>query len=459
MTGSSGRLRRRLLAVTAGAAAISLLASPALAHGGGLGNVGGRAVSIPTWLVVLTGGGAVGASFVLASFVTDRQLIGAVDGWRRQLPTPGRVLVGLTRLIGVGALGLTVLVGGLGPPSARANLGLLIVWVGWWAGYTMTTYLAGNSWPVVNPWRTIASGLPSLDRTYPVRLGAWPATVALLGFIWLEVASPVSDAPGVLVIVVVAYTVVTLTGAWVYGAGTWFDSADPVARVFGCYGRVAPLSADGDGVSVRLPGAGLTELSLRDRTEVGFIVALLWVTTFDGLVSTAAWTNVEGVLVGAGVPLDVLLPVTLLAGFMTFMGIFLAASRASRVMGDSCLTAGELARQFAPSLLPIAAGYHLAHYLGYFLSLAPSIPAVAAAPFDPPPSVPVLALPGWFDLVGMVAILLGHLLAIWVAHATAYDLFPGRLQAIRSQYPFIAVMVVYTMTSLWIVAQPEAVGL
>ncbi|MFT4881252.1 MAG: hypothetical protein ACI9HI_001255, partial [Salinirussus sp.] len=56
---------------------------------------------------------------------------------------------------------------------------------------------------------------------------------------------------------------------------------------------------------------------------------------------------------------------------------------------------------------------------------------------------------------GMAAILLGHVLAIWVAHATAYDLFPGRLQAVRSQYPFIAVMVFYTMTSLWLLAQPE----
>jgi hypothetical protein len=45
---------------------------------------------------------------------------------------------------------------------------------------------------------------------------------------------------------------------------------------------------------------------------------------------------------------------------------------------------------------------------------------------------------------------------VWVAHARAFELFAGRLQPIRSQYPFVVVMVVYTMTSLWIVAQPFA---
>jgi hypothetical protein len=46
--------------------------------------------------------------------------------------------------------------------------------------------------------------------------------------------------------------------------------------------------------------------------------------------------------------------------------------------------------------------------------------------------------------------------AIWVAHAVAYDLFPSRMQAIRSQYALTAVMVFYTMTSLWIVSRPYA---
>jgi hypothetical protein len=106
-------------------------------------------------------------------------------------------------------------------------------------------------------------------------------------------------------------------------------------------------------------------------------------------------------------------------------------------------------------LLPIAAGYHLAHNLVSVLVLGPTFVAVAAAPLSPPPSPPQLAgLPGWFGGLEFAFVLLGHLLAVWVAHATAYELFPSRLQAVRSQYGVTAVMVCYTMLSLWIVAEP-----
>jgi len=188
---------------------------------------------------------------------------------------------------------------------------------------------------------------------------------------------------------------------------------------------------------------------------VAFVVALLWVTSYDGLVATPPWGDTLTPLVEAGAPAHLLYPLALLAGFGLFLALFRVAVRRGRASAESYLDTGLLARRFAPSLLAIAAGYHVAHYLGYFISLAPALAAVATAPLSPPATVELLVLPGWFETVGMSAILLGHLLAIWVAHGTAYDIFPGRLQAIRSQYPFIAVMVFYTMTSLWILAQPE----
>jgi hypothetical protein len=107
-------------------------------------------------------------------------------------------------------------------------------------------------------------------------------------------------------------------------------------------------------------------------------------------------------------------------------------------------------------LLPIAAGYHLAHFLGYFVSLSPALVASVLDPLNPPIEPTVIVLPGWFGGLAIAFVLLGHLLAVWVAHASAYEVFPGRLQAVRSQYPFVVVMVLYTMTSLWIVSTPSA---
>jgi hypothetical protein len=444
-----------LLVSLVGAVALS---GTALAHGGSLRSSPARSLSIPLWLFLATGGGVVGASFLLASFVTDRAFIRSVSGFRRPVSlsesvTRGLVLAG--RAVGVVGLVAVVGVGLFGPREPLFNLAVLVVWVAWWAGFTMTTYTVGNTWPVLNPWRTLASVLPSLDRPYPERLGAWPAVAGLLGLIWLEVVSPLADAPRLLAGVVLAYTVLTLAGAVYLGSDRYFERVDPVSRVFRYYGAVAPLYRDDDGrLRFRIPGTGLeSETLVTSRSEVAFVVALLWVTSYDGLVATPPWGDALRPLVDLGAPAALLYPLALVAGFALFLVLFRVAVRRGRESAESYLDVDLLARRFAPSLLAIAAGYHLAHYLGYFLELLPTLLGVLTNPLSPPTPRAVV-LPVWFDGFELAFVLLGHLVAIWVAHAVAYDLFPSRMQAIRSQYALTAVMVFYTMTSLWIVSRP-----
>jgi hypothetical protein len=437
------------------------------AHGGSLG--GQRAsLSVPLWLFLLTGGAAVGASFLLASFVTDRALIREIHAAGRELGLSRGLLVPVARAVGVLGLVAVVAVGLFGPADPLSNLGVLVVWAGWWAGYTMSVYLVGNSWPVLNPWRTLAGLVPSLDREYPERLGAWPATVGLLALIWLEVVSPLADDPRLLAGVVLAYTAATLAGAAVFGADSWFDTVDPVSQVFRWYGRMAPFQRTGDGLALRLPGSALAgRLSPSPVVadggaeadqeagldEVGFVVALLWATTYDGFVATTAWRSLAAPFVEAGVPAGLLYPLALAAGFGLFFGLYWLAADYGRQYADTYRSTAELARRFAPSLVAIAAGYHAAHYLGYFIELSPALTGALVDPLAP--ATPQLAvLPGWFGVVGLVAVLVGHWLAVWVAHATAFELFPGRMQAIRSQYPLAGAMVLFTMSSLFVVAQP-----
>jgi len=454
------RARAVTLALVLGTAGITTLAGTAVAHGSALG--GSReSVSVPTWLFLTTGGGAVGASFLLASLVTDRSLIEAVHATRGRASLPPGALVAAVRVLGMVGLAGVLVVGFLGPAREASNAAVLFVWVGWWAGYTASTYLVAATWDALNPFRTLAAPLPTLSLSYSDRLGAWPAVAGLLGLIWVEVVSPLASAPRLLALVVTGYGVLTVAGAIAFG-DTWFEQVDPVSRVFRYYGRLAPITrGDGD-LSLRLPGAALSETTLVDGPdEVAFVVALLWGTTFDGLVATGGWAavfepaveTVAGPLGAYPTALAAYL-LTLVGGFLVFLGVYRLAGRYSRRMAPTYLATATLVRRFAPPLLAIAAGYHLAHYLGYFLRLAPSLLASASAPFSLLRTVPVLALPGWFDAVPLLAVLLGHVVAIWAAHATAFDLFPGRLQAIRSQYPYIVVMVLYTMSSLWIVSQP-----
>lgn len=429
------------------------------AHGAGLASASGRSLDVPTWLFLLTGGGVIGASFLLASFVTDRTFIRRVHGWQRAIMVPARrLVVAVGRVGGVAGLLFVLSVGFFGPQESLYNAAILVVWAGWWSGYAMTTYLVGNSWPVVNPWRSIASVLPSLNRPYPDRLDAWPSVIGLLALIWLEVVSPVADQPRFLAGIVTAYTVVTLAGAVVFGSDTWFETVDPVSRVFRYFGRVAPVYAeDGGRLQFRIPGSGLSETELvTSRAEVGFVLAVLWVTTYDGFVATPLWRRYAVRIVESGVPPNILYAAALVAGYLLFVGIYWAAVRMSKRQARTYRPVSDLAYRFAPPLVAIAAGYHLAHFLGYFLELSPALFGTLTAPLSPPEPA-ALIVPVWFGGLELTFVILGHLLAIWVAHAAAYDIFPGKLQAIRSQYATTAAMVCYTIVSLWIVSQPYAV--
>lgn len=435
--------------------ALSVGVGRAVAHSGSLRGATRDSLAVPTWLFLLTGGGVVGVSFLLASFVTDRRLVAASHDWLRPLPTPGRAFHGLAGGVGVGVLAVTLVVGVVEDATGIRNLAVLIVWVAWWGGYVVSTYLLGNTWPALNPFRTVAERLPSLERPYPDRLGAWPSVAALLFLVWAEITLPLADDARLLTSVLGAYTVATLAGAVVFGPDRWFESVDPLSRAFRLYGRVAPLGVEEGRLRLRLPGSALPETSLGGRDDVAFVVTLLFVTTYDGFVATGPWAAGVSAAVDAGVPPVAAYLGAYLAGAALFYLVYRAAARLGRRRADTYLSTTELARRFAPSLLPIAAGYHLAHNLGSVLVLGPTVAAVAAAPLSPPPSPPQLAgLPAWFGGLELAFVLLGHLLAVWVAHATAYDLFPSRLQAVRSQYGVTAVMVGYTMLSLWIVAEP-----
>ena len=58
----------------------------------------------------------------------------------------------------------------------------------------------------------------------------------------------------------------------------------------------------------------------------------------------------------------------------------------------------------------------------------------------------------WY--LSVIAIVTGHIVAVWVGHVTAFALFRDADTARRSQYPMLGLMVAYTMLSLWILAQP-----
>ena len=58
----------------------------------------------------------------------------------------------------------------------------------------------------------------------------------------------------------------------------------------------------------------------------------------------------------------------------------------------------------------------------------------------------------WFLSAGLIV--LGHVLAVYLAHHVGIRTFSDGASAMASQYPLLTPMVLYTIISLWIIAQP-----
>lgn len=457
MSGRSAVVRRTGIVLALGFAVLATSAGVVAASNVAAGlSGGGDDVSVPTWLYLATGGGAVGASALLTMLVTDRDVIDtyhdhALEASVERLLSAGSLLFGA---IGVLGLALIVVVGIVGPNIGLVSATVLVTFVGGRALLTIVTYTVGNPWPALNPWRRIATALPNGDESYPSAFGSWPAVVALLTFVWLEVIAPLTASPTALLAVLVIYSLFTISSAVVFSPETWFRRGDPLSLWFRLYGAVAPIQRTDDGFELRYPGSRLSDADLiTDTSIVAFVLALVWELTYSGFIVTPAGVRTIEFLVGLGLPPALVYLALLVGGFLLFWKVYWVAIDRTRERAETYLSRRYLGLRFAAPLLAIAAGYHLAHYIGFGLSLWPSLVDALAMPLDPPTNPTRYALPGWFGYVEIAGILLGHVLAVWIAHTVSFELFPGKLQAIRSQYPLIVVMVFFTMASLYLVSQ------
>jgi len=394
----------------------------------------------------------VALSLAVATLRAERGGLDALAAARRRLPSPGAE--SLTRLAGaVGVLGLLVVLvaGAVGPTDPISNPAVVLVWGGWWAGYAMSTYLVGNTWPVLNPWRTVATPLAAVTKTYRWRWGAWPSVAALLALFWVQTVGPLADRPRLLVLVVGAYSGVTVSGAVVYGPDAWFGEVDPVARAFRWYGLVAPVGRDEDGFVLRAPGAALADDPFLGVDDVVFAVALFWGFVFDGFVTTPLWVRLSNRVAGWGIPPLALYGLALLSGFVVCWGALILVGRVgSRYLPEIDLP--TLLRRVGPAVLAVAAGYHFAHFFGYFLSLVPALTLSVAAP-SAVVNPGLLVLPGWLGVLTVLAVFLGHGLGMVTLRTVMLDLHEGG--STRAQYAFGLVLAGFSLLGLWVATSPE----
>lgn len=363
--------------------------------------------------------------------------------------------------------------------------------------------------------RWIPGRRASLQLPLPKCLGVWPAVVLYVQFAWLELIWRNSDQPASIATVAFAYSLITWFGMALFGREQWLRQGEVFTLVFGLLSRFAiteirvheqqacsscssatGMAAGEQGINcaecysqaeagkrewnLRPPGIGLLTKRPITISLTLFVLLMLATVTFDGLMATPLWADMMqwalyspqlrplllalqpffsdalSVVSTLGLAAIVLCFVVLYFGFCVLMRWSLGNA------GNLPRTA-ELAGYFVLTLVPIALAYHLAHYLSFLLIVGQYMVPLISDPFGF--GWNLFGTGHYFVDIGIVnarfvwitsvvTIVVGHIVAIFLAHVMAHRLFHDRRLVLRSQIPMLVLMVGYTMASLWILAQP-----
>ena len=380
----------------------------------------------------------------------------------------------------------------------------------WKALYEWTEWLLKSLGAKIPFALSLSKGMNSGLRPYPAGWDAMPALIAFLAFVWLENVYPGSIIPRYLGIIIIAYSVYTLGGMLLYGKHVWLRYGDPFAVLFGIFARFSPTevrvvggnreqrklerdtgSEAGEGqeesdcvdcyaryeraepsqrqFNIRPWAAGLVSVGHVSWQTCAFVILALAAVTFDGLQETTNWLSVQTVglrLLGpGGVSVIDTLGVVLIP--LLFLGIYLLFCLGIRALSREQASLSEVALAYVFSLVPIALAYNMAHFLSLLLVQGQLIIPLASDPFGFGWDIfggagyridPTVISTKFAWIVSVAAIVIGHIVSVYIAHTIAIRRATSHALALRGQYPMLALMVFYTAVSLWIIAQPIVAG-
>lgn len=451
---------------------------------------------LPVWLYGLAGALVVLISAPAAALalrrdprVGDRNLYPALAPF-----FPGAFL----RALMMALLALAIVGGLFSPALGVENPAVLLFWVDFWVGLGLVSALVGNVWDFVSPLANLGRSLDGFlarrgvpQRHYAEEFGVWPAVVLLLLFSWAELVWRDARDPQTLAVIILGYCVLQLAGVARYGADVWLPRGELFTVFARTLARIAPFefyAADSDapcpgrrcasegerigcpscfeaaerdkrGVRLRSLGSGIQREPELGAGGGAFVIALLATVVFDGLRSTIHYARLEADLVGVLPGLDdlrqtrgTIMMILIVAAFAAVY--LLAAAVASWLEEGSPL---EVAQRYAPTLIPIAAVYFIAHYALYLFYLGQLTPRVVLDPTGSgwiPEYRPWTGIPGsavWAFQI--IVIVWGHIVAVIAAHRVAKPLHSSMRGVLMAQLPLLALMVLYTFSGLWVLGQ------
>jgi hypothetical protein len=221
-----------------------------------------------------------------------------------------------------------------------------------------------------------------------------------------------------------------------------------------------------------MPGRALAYLPPLPPSGILFVLLTLATVSFDGLSKTFWWLGINDInpleFPGRTAVMDIN-SVGLVALWFVLAAAFLACIRIGEALAGASMPFWRQAGALAASILPISIGYQFAHYLTAFLVNGQYASIAITDPFTL----------GWFASENRLhhvttsflthhagvtviwnlqaaGIVLGHVVAVVVAHLITLRETADRRAAMLSGLPLAALMVAYTLFGLWLLSAPAA---
>lgn len=348
---------------------------------------------------------------------------------------PLRLMVGLVWF--TAAVSLAFGVDGLDNPVFG------FVYVLLWVGLVPLSLLFGGVYRRTNPLRLLlrfagATGPPSHQATR-----SWlPAAGALVVCLYLELVQPDGATLPVLRGFAAAWAAWVFVGVLLQGQG-WIARADPFEAYASTLARFSPWARTRRGVLLLVSPLRNLASWQPPRHLTGLVCVLLGGTLFDAVTNSAWWVRATQNL-GAW-----LWPVStagLLGCLALVLGLFRLGTLAYR---------GARMDDLAPGLVPLVAGYTLAHYSSMLYLEGQRTVIRFSDPLgrgwdllglaEAAPGTGLLAFPAAIAVTQVLLIVGGHVAGVLVTHDIAVRIAPDRTLV---HIPLLAVMVAFTVGGL-----------
>ena len=443
---------------------------------------------IPFYLFIAGGGLVVALSFLLISFSFWHAPIREYEyGRHRYIVESKKVLQYLTwplRIIGLILFFFVIGAAFFGQDNPLLNLAPNFIWIIWWLGLSLCIALFGNIWPLLDPWRSLYQILNGTTKiiglkngvnfnwTWPATFGVFPATVFLLAWSRLEVVYPIAFVPYRVGCLAMLWTGITIAGMVCFGQEVWLRNGDVFSIYFSLIGKFGIFSFNKNYqyVNIQYPSIGIlyfANCATRIQGITAFIMAMLSTVIFDGLHGNQVWVVFErglSYILFGWTDINGYYSGTL--GLLAIWGIFYFAFYFSCYLSTKItpkMKTAELARYFSATFIPIAIAYLIAHNFSSLVIQGQNIVYLISDPFlmgwnlfgtkEFRPNIAVIdAGFMWYLAVG--AIVLGHVIAVYLSHLLAMQLAGSGIKAMMMNIPQTVLMIAFTMLSLIIIAEP-----